>query len=217
VDQVPIHPSLEEGVDQFFITQLETLFRYYTNQQGEPQPIDLRSIYNKQDDIDYPFVGVLTNVTPIEPTAIGDLFEESTPTTDFYYTINDVNINLLLQAEEIRELQRLRSFIELNLQWGSNPVLNPPVRWAKIFQNAGIIFNGRFESTDYERVGFESIQQRTTNAQGRELMRRADIETLWEVEMKVNVLVQVGVSVGINDNARGIITGINFIINPRFN
>lgn len=190
------------------------MYKYYTSQQGVTLPIDLRAVWNKQDDVDYPFVGILTNLDNFNPVAIGDRFEEPTTVSDFFYTINEVKTCILIQAVEIREVQRLRSFTEINLMWGRNPVSNQ--RWLTEFQNAGMILDS-YSCTNYERVGFESIQQRSENSQGREFMRLANIETLWEVELTLNSKVQVGVATTINDPSRAVIQQIFFNVSPQFN
>ena len=203
----PTVPGVENGVDDAFLNVLHTLLPYYVNQQNEPTAVDLRSIYNKQDDVSYPFVGVLTKLREDEPIAISDIFFEDGP--NLRATINEVETEILIMCPEIRELQNLKQFIELNLKYGRDPVSQIP--WMHVMKQQGIVMNG-FRPTEYERSDFQSIQQRTQNAQGNETQRLANIETLWETTICVVSMVQCGVKM---NPINGVIQHIYITVVPQ--
>jgi len=181
-DQTPLVPyGLAESIDIFFVQQLRLLFQFYTNQQGEQRNVAVQTSWNKIAPTDYPFVGVMTFIPKYAPMFIGDA-QWAASQGMFTGTINDAKVGIHIEAVELRELARVREFIYLNLERGSNPYTQEP--WLHFFADNNVVIK-YFDMSEPDEVNLETIQQRTQRAQGKELAERTDIETLWFTDMDI--------------------------------
>lgn len=210
-EQTPYVPNgLREAVDIFFIQQLKTLLNFYVDQQGQPLQtgIDVKALYTKLERATYPVVTVMTGIADYEPVAIGDFLDVNEKGNLQTFSIYMAQVNLHVEAVELRELERVVDFIYINFDKGSHPENRLP--WIHWFINNGIEIL-RWENDLPRRVTAQSIQQRTARAQGPETEERTDIETLWSQDCCIHCRTQVAVEF-INQN--GVITGITFNLTP---
>lgn len=196
--------GLSEAIDLFVIQQLRLLFSKYTNQQQEPKEVEVEATWNKVAPSTYPFVGVMTHIPRYEPIFIGDAasVDEQTGTT-YTETVNNALVGLHIEAQELRELARVREFIYLNLEKGKHPLTQQP--WLNFFALNNIVIK-YFDPSEPEQMNFETIQMRTARAEGREVAERTDLETLWYIDMDICCDVAFNVPL-LSD--QGVITGVD--------
>lgn len=192
-DQVPYAAGLEEVVEQQMVIWLENLCTRFTGQQADgTQPIvKIASLYNKLQIPAYPFIGIRAFMPTWEPSFLAD-YESVDPTTGFpmYSKINEVLINLHLESKEYRQIQRLYSFLQLQLEFSWDPLHNPQPEggyesWLSQMRNWGLVING-WKANPVIPV----TQTDTPDSSERSTFPRSDVYTLFERDINMEGTVQ---------------------------
>lgn len=193
--QVPFAQyGLEEAVEQFIVQQFEILMSQYSGQQSDGASVttvEVASLFTKLQEPNYPFIGVRAYMPEINPEMIGDLWMQAQfdpnvlINTQTVGTLDDCEINIHIESKVYREIQRLSSYITMNIEKGWDAVNNQP--YLATLQNFGIISHG-WRQTPVTRKIQDSLQR-----EGDDRNIRTDIETLFQRDLylKCNVALQI--------------------------
>lgn len=190
-NQIPYAIGLEEAVEQQMCIWLSNLVTNFTGQQPDQKVhVSVASLYNKLEAPSYPFIGVRAHLPSWEPSNIGDFESVDLATgSPAYSKINECLINLHFETKEYRQLQRLYSFLQLQLEFGwdntSQPGPDGYESWLSQIRNWGLVING-WTANPYYFV--EQTDEGNNN--NRKTYPRTDVDTLWQRDVNLNCMLQ---------------------------
>lgn len=208
--QEPLIPYGDtEAIDIFIISNLKLLGQFYKTQQGDPKQIQTQAQWSRTKDPTYPLVTVMTTIDEYAPSSVEDLVASENGRL-FAAEFNNISINIELQAYGLRELARLRSYLYLNLKYGSNPFSGE--QWAQIFHNEAGIELLKWDAGLPQQVNLNVQGNLGITPMTHTNLERTDVEILWQQDLEVVASAQLGVL--FDPDVAGIITGVTLNLTP---
>lgn len=130
-----------------------------------------------------------------EPTFIAD-YEGTDPLTNFpvYTKFNELLVNLHIEAKEYRQIQRLYSFLQLNLEFSYDPlafaVTGQYESWLSQIRNWGLVINGWTASP------VMPVSQDVPSNNNQTNFPRTDVMTLFERDINLNCTLATRILIG---------------------